>query len=169
MSARSVGHSVMYYVRRYGPAEAFGTVTALAAGWLAMHATGSIAASAIAATIGESIGYYAIPLTQDTKRWWRKHEGMARKRRIYTTIKHVARGSVIEFGPAEIVDSLTRPTLIVTIAAVTTMSHLITLFVAKISADIMFYTLAVIGHRLARRVEAKALRPESTEPVQASI
>ncbi|NUT58058.1 MAG: hypothetical protein HOQ00_04330, partial [Agromyces sp.] len=48
------------WVVRYLPLEVLGTIAALVAAWAAYEASGSLAVAAIAGSLGESVGYYAL-------------------------------------------------------------------------------------------------------------
>ena len=51
---------VAQWVARYLPLEVLGTLAAVAGSWAAYEATGSIVVAAVAGTIAESVGYYAL-------------------------------------------------------------------------------------------------------------
>ena len=79
------------------------------------------------------------------------------------TASHTSRNILIEFGPAETLDSLVvRPGLMYVLPTIINGPHVLLFLVAKFSADIVFYGMAIIGHRLARRLEKQKLMP-STE------
>lgn len=101
------------WVRRYGPCEVLGTIGAFGCLWLAWTVTGSLGATAWAGTAGGSVGFYALPAVR-AYRIFSGPAGMRRPaRKTLLTLGYTARSLLMEFGPAELVDTaLVRPSLL---------------------------------------------------------
>ncbi|GIF47731.1 hypothetical protein DFJ67_6621 [Asanoa ferruginea] len=125
------------WLARYAPAEAAGITGAL----LAAAAVDSPEAAAVAGTIGETIGFYTMIFVRDLRAGNRPGR--------------VVRDMVVEFGPAEVLDTLlVRPgaMYLATRALGTATSGVVA---GKLAADAVFYTIAIIGYELRRqRVDA---------------
>ena len=104
------------WLLRYLPLEVSGTLAAMLGAWLAFEASGSLVVAALAGSLAESVGYYAIVVVRAA----RGHAASARVQKLgggapamlattWLTLRSVA----VEFGPAELVDSvLVRPALL---------------------------------------------------------
>jgi hypothetical protein len=99
-------------VRRYLPLEICGWVGELLSAWIAYELTGSLAAAAIVATVGSSVGYYA-PAYLNAVRWaYQDNHGRPWPQRLGVANLLAVRSLTVEFGIAEAIDSLfVRPTL----------------------------------------------------------
>lgn len=165
MPLRLSRRTVLIYVRRYALAEACGTLSALFAAWTALHGTGSFAAAAIAGTLGENIGYYGATAVQDSLHWWRRYRRQPRQRRAWQTVVSTVRGMLLEFGPAEIIDSFfVRPGLMYLLPAYLPGPPLLLLFIGKILSDIVFYTFAIAGNQLSKYIEKRSLIKQKVTP-----
>jgi hypothetical protein len=142
---------LLEWARRYLPAEALGTSTALAAAWVEYALSGSLVSAAIAGTIGEALGYYGYIVIREVLR----HGGGRRlrgapRRRWRLGIKTV-RDLLIEFGPAELIDSfLARPFFMYLMPS---LLHDFTagILVGKLAADAIFYSLAIGAYELRKQ------------------
>jgi len=128
-------------LRRYLPAEIAGTLGALAAGLAFTIATGSTAAGAVAATFGESAGYYGVIALIDFR------NGRLSAERPVRTLGNL----LLEFAPAEVLDTmLVRPALI--FSGMTLAPDPVTGIVAgKLAADLLFYIPTMLGREMLRR------------------
>ena len=70
---RTTRQKLMEWVRRYLPCEIAGTVGELGGAAVAYLLTGSMAAAAITATVGASVGYYAAAYTSAVRWAYREH------------------------------------------------------------------------------------------------
>jgi hypothetical protein len=121
------------WLARYAPAEAAGITGAL----LAAAAADSAGAVAVAGTVGESVAFYTMIFVRDLRAGGRPAQ--------------VVRDMVVEFGPAEVLDTLlVRPAAIylATRALGTATTGVIA---GKVAADAVFYTIAIIGYELRRQ------------------
>ena len=94
------------WVRRYLPCEIAGTVGELGGAAVAYLATGSLAAAAIAATIGASAGYYAAAYVSAVRWSYRDHGHRRWPSRVLVSNLLALRSVAVEFGPAELIDSV---------------------------------------------------------------
>ena len=128
------------WFHRYAVAEVTRLVCALVAA-IAVGRTAGPAAAAIAGTLGEGVGFYGVILLRDVRRHgatWR-----------------VARGLVVEFGLAEVGDTLAVRPLAMYGATVLAGDTLVGVLVGKVAADVVFYTVAIAGYELRKRLDAR--------------
>jgi hypothetical protein len=126
------------WFHRYAVAEVTGLVCALLAA-VAVGRTAGPAAAAIAGTLGEGVGFYGVILVREVRRHgatWR-----------------VARGLVVEFGLAEVADTLAVRPLAMYGATVLAGDTLVGVLVGKVAADVVFYTVAIAGYELRKRLD----------------
>ena len=146
---------VAEWVARYLPLEVLGTLAAVAGSWLAYEAGGSIVVAAVAGTLAEGVGYYALVVVRGI----RGHLASPRVARLGGRAPRLAlailltlRGMLAEFGPAEVLDTvLVRPALLVAAAAWLGPNPTGWL-VGKLAADVVFYVVAIASFELGRRV-----------------
>lgn len=145
------------WVRRYLPCELAGTVGELGGAALVYLATHSLAAAAVAATVGASGGYYAAAYLSALRWSYRDQAHRCALTRLTVAALLALRSVVIEFGPAELIDSIAvrplafylGPTLFGNVAAGWVFG--------KVVSDVAFYTCAVLSYErfkvfLAQRV-----------------
>jgi hypothetical protein len=136
---------------RYLPAEIAGTLAALAAAWSVHAASGSLISAAIAGTISESLGYYGCMAVRAALHYDACHRHLAAPQRHWLTGIRTVRDMLVEFGPAELVDSLlVRP------FSMYLMTGLLGDFTAgivagKLAADVVFYGIAITAYELRKR------------------
>ncbi|WP_177232091.1 hypothetical protein [Agromyces sp. CF514] len=146
------------WLLRYLPSEVLGTVAALAGAWATHEATGSLALAALVGSLAETVGYY----TPVVVRAVRGHAGSGRVRAIRAAhgrgratlaIAWLALRSIaVEFGPAELVDSLlVRPALLWMAGALWGPNPGAWL-VGKLVADAVFYAIAIVSFESGRRI-----------------
>jgi hypothetical protein len=144
--------------RRYLLAEVVGTLAALAVALLVHATTGSLATAALAASVAESVAYYAIVLRRLLPALWLRHEGQPPARRLL----HTARGSVVEcsdFLAAELLDTLLLRPLLIWLAAGWAGSHIgWGLLIGKLLADLGFYAVVIPTYELRKRMKRMVSR-----------
>ena len=142
------------WLRRYLPLEIAGWVGELGAAALTYAWTGSLAAAAAAATIGSSVGYY-LPAYVSAVRWSSNLES-DRRWPARTLRAHLLalRSLTVEFGPAEVIDSLAvRPALIY--AAPLMLDHVVLGWIlGGFIADLVFYVFAIFSYERFKRLIA---------------
>ena len=142
------------WVMRYLPPEVLGTVAAVASAWLAYAVSDSLVVAAVAGTLGESAGYYALVVVRGARghvRSARVQRMPRRTRRMWATTWLTARAVAAEFGPAELVDTVVvRPTLLFAASAALGATPAGWL-AGKLAADAVFYAVAITSFELGRR------------------
>jgi hypothetical protein len=146
---------IAQWVARYLPLEVLGTLAAVAGSWVAYESSGSIVVAAVAGTLAEGAGYYALVVARGI----RGHLASPRLARLVGRGPRIAlasvltlRGMLAEFGPAEVLDTVVvRPALLVAAAAWLGPNPTGWL-VGKFAADVVFYVVAIASFELGRRV-----------------
>ena len=122
------------WLRRYGPAELLALIGAFT-GYLAVElATGSHAAAAYGAAIGDNLAYYGLLMAREA----REHGPAVAVRRL-----------AVEFGPAEALDfAVVRPGC--TAIATAALGPAAGVLVAKLVADLAFYVPVIATYELRK-------------------
>ena len=157
----AVRRKLREWVRRYLPAEIIGTLTALAAA-LTVHAvSGSLISAAIAGTIGESLGYYGCIAVHEVRYYDARHRDHGTLRRRWLTGTRTVRAMLIEFGPAELVDSLLARPLFMYLMPSLLHNFTAGIVAGKVAADVIFYGIAICAYELKQRYLLQTLsRPQ---------
>lgn len=159
-SQRQFRRKFLEWVRRYLPCEIVGTVAELGAAAAVYLATGSWAATAVAATVFATVGYYAIAYI-NAVRWTMPTQSHRARPMAFVVSNALALRSVaVEFGPAEAVDSLVvRPAAYYLVPAMTG-SAALGLVAGKVIADVAFYVCAIFSYEQFRGLVAARHRVE---------
>ncbi|WJL94872.1 hypothetical protein QSU92_13000 [Microbacterium sp. ET2] len=145
---------IRFWVRRYLLAEIVGTATLLLLGLLILEWITHPVAVAVAAIIGESLGFYAVLAVIVLL------EQRRLGRRGFRALSLTVVLLVAEFGAAELVDSfVVRP------AAISLCVWLIPepfwgLLAGKILADLVFYAMAATSFVLTTKTRLRPAHPE---------
>lgn len=135
--------SLVFWVRRYLPAEIAGTLTMVVAGVAVSGLAVPALVIGIVATQAESLGFYAVAGVAV----WREQRRVAPDRsRTRTLVKTIVL-MVFEFGPAELLDSLLVRPLLVTLAVWVIPDIAAALVLGKLLSDVVFYVLAATAFR----------------------
>jgi len=149
--SEGVWRKLREWVGRYLPAEVLGTVTALAAALTVHAASGSLISAAVAGTVGESLGYYGCMAVRDALVHDARHRHHGRMKRLWLTGASTVRGMLIEFGPAELVDSaLVRPLFMYLLPGLLG-NFTAGILLGKLAADVIFYSLAIGAYELKQQ------------------
>lgn len=153
---RSTRQRLAEWVRRYLPCEIAGTVGELGGAGIAYLLTGSFAAAAIVGTIGASVGYYAAAYSTAVRWSYRAEHRRAWPMRVTVANLLALRSVAIEFGPAEVIDSIIIRPLAYYAGPHLFGNVLIGWIAGKIFSDIGFYVFAIFSYErfsglLARR------------------
>lgn len=154
---RSNRHRVREWIRRYLPNEIAGTVAEFVSAGVVYATTGSWAAAAVAATVFSSVGYYATAYVNAT-RWSLAEHGFARAAVL------ALRSVTVEFGPAEVMDSLAVRPVAFYLGPLLTGDAVIGLVLGKVVADAGFYGCAVLSYERFRNL----LAVKCSEPKEAT-
>lgn len=140
---RTRTRQLLFWARRYLPAEIVGTATLFLASWGAMALDAGPLVIAYAATFGESLGFYAVLGTGIHRELRRTMRGRSAAARLWRTVMLL----VAECGPAELLDSLlVRPLLLMLSMYVLPGGW--DLLVGKIAADLFFYVASAACYTL---------------------
>lgn len=151
MTEVEVRRKLREWVGRYLPAEILGTVTALAAAWTVHAASDSLISAAVAGTIGEGLGYYGCMAVREVRYHDARHRHHGWLRRRWLTGTRTIRDLLIEFGPAELVDSLLARPLFMYLLPSLLDNFTAGILLGKLAADVVFYGLAIGAYELKQR------------------
>jgi hypothetical protein len=143
---RSTGNKLREWVRRYLPCEIAGTTCEFGGAGIAYLLTGSFAAAAIVATVGASLGYYVAAYGAAVRTTYREHSYLPRKQRALTANGLALRSIAVEFGPAEVIDSLIVRPLAFYLGPILLGGMVAGWIFAKLAADVGFYVLAICSY-----------------------
>ena len=138
------------WLRRYLPAELLSGVATLAGAGLALHLTHSQLSAALAGTWAGNVAYFGYLLGQDVRLARRSCRA---RNQPYTrrTFGRNLRALVVEFGPAEVLDSLLiRPALLYYLPRWLG-SFAAGVLLAKLLADVTFYVPAILSYELSKK------------------
>ena len=144
------------WIRRYLPCEIAGTVGELGGAAIAYLATGSLAAAAITATIGASAGYYATAYVSALRWSYRQRHGRNWAARVVIANLLALRSVAIEFGPAELIDSIAIRPVAFYLGPLMFSNVIAGWIFGKLVSDLAFYVCAIFSYErfkglLARR------------------
>lgn len=144
-------HKIGGWVSRYLPAEICSVIATAAAALIAFKLSGSRIITALAATWVGNFAYFGYIISKDIAGRARL---LAKDGKRYTSkeLWNNLRALFIEFGLAEVLDSLVvRPALSYYIP-LWIGSLLYGTLIAKFAADITFYIPAIIGHEISKKL-----------------
>lgn len=151
------------WLRRYGPSEVLATVAAVGAAAGLHEVTGSVAAAAYAGSLAETVVFYGVMFLRQSIR--EAHQAGVKGRGFGSRdLLPVARNMMLEFGAAEVLDTLAMRPLLMGLGLEFIGGNLGAL-AGKLGADLIFYGPVLASHewRLARqRAEAMADRRRRT-------
>jgi hypothetical protein len=138
------------WLKRYGLAEVISLSLTVLCAWLAFHFTQNKITTALVGTWGGNIGYFGTILIEDILLATKQLRAVGKQYSLETFYKNV-RALFVEFGIAEIFDTLfIRPTLMYYIPIwIGDLSWGVV--VAKFAADITFYIPAIISYELSKK------------------
>ena len=150
---------VREWSRRYLPCEIAGTAGEFGAAGVTYATTGSLAAAAVAATIGASLGYYAAAYIT-ALRWC--YAGQIRRgfpARMLMANLLALRSVAIEFGPAELIDSIAVRPLAFYAGPLIFGNVAAGWIFGKLISDLAFYSCAIVSYERFNGLLARH-RPE---------
>lgn len=136
----------MEWLRRYLPCEVAGTACEFGGAVIAYSLTGSLAVAAVVATIGASVGYYATAYVAAVRTAYRDHPMLLGRARVLAANGLALRSVAIEFGPAEVIDSLLIRPLAFYFGPILFGGTVAGWIFAKLVADVGFYVLAIFSY-----------------------
>jgi hypothetical protein len=117
--------------------------------WFARYAPAEAGATAYAGAVGDGVGFYGVLFVRDLRRQPRRSRG-----RLARTV----RALVVEFGPAELLDSFVVRPLAMYLAAKWLGHATAGVLAGKVAADAVFYAVAIIGYELRKHFAGTAGR-----------
>jgi hypothetical protein len=148
------------WLGRYAPAEAAAILGAvLAAGAVDLFA--SAAATALAGAIGETVAFYAVIVIRDLRR----RPGHPGRRVTRRTLRNL----LLEFGPAELLDTAVVRPLAMYAGVILVGNALAGVVLGKIAADVVFYTLAIIGYEISKSLAVSPTAAAASHPVWPNV
>jgi len=152
---------VIEWVRRYLPNELAGWVGELGGAAAVYQLTGSYAAAVVAGTIGASVGYYATAYVNGVRWSYRAQTTRSRPARLLIANALAVRSIVVEFGPAEAIDSILIRPVALYFGPFVVGSTAVGWVLGSIAADVAFYVMAISSYErfaglLARPTPASA-------------
>jgi hypothetical protein len=145
------------WVRRYLPCEIAGTIGEFGAAALVYVATDSLAAAAVAASVGASGGYYAAAYLSALRWSFRDQAHRPAPARVVVATLLALRSVAIEFGPAEVIDSIAVRPLAFYLGPALFGNVAAGWVFGKLVSDVAFYTCAIFSYErftsfLAQRI-----------------
>jgi hypothetical protein len=135
------------WLKRFLPAEFFGTITAVASSWFAYHTAKNLIVAAYAGSIGETLGFYLTIIIQDLRIEQRKLKPV-NKTLSFKIFIYILRNILFDFGFAEIIDSLFIRPFCMYIFPLWLSNYPIGILAGKIASDICFYIPVIIAYEL---------------------
>jgi hypothetical protein len=137
-------HCLLRWLGRYAPPEAAAILGALLGALLGAQLGGAVG-GAVGGTVGEGLAFYAVVIVREL----RSERATAAPR----SLRQVLVDLLVEFGPAEALDSLLVRPLAMYAGPMITGDLLSGTIAGKVVADLVFYALAALAfeQRRARR------------------
>jgi hypothetical protein len=159
-AGRNTENKLREWVRRYLPCEIAGTIAELGGAAIAYQATGSLAAAAIIATIGASAGYYSAAYVTAVRWSYRGNNRQRWPARVLMSNLLALRSVVVEFGPAELIDSIAVRPVAFYVGPQIFDNMIAGWIVAKLISDLAFYLIAIISYEQFKGLLVRA-RPHA--------
>ena len=135
------------WLKRFLSAEIIGTITAVAASYIAHYAAKNLIVAAYAGSIGETLGFYTTIIIQDVLIEQRKLKSV-NKTLSFKIFIYILRNILFDFGFAEIIDSLFIRPFCMFIFPLWIKNYPIGILAGKIASDICFYVPVIISYEL---------------------
>ena len=154
-------HGIRFWLMRYLPSELAGTALSLLTAWAAYRLSGSLVVAALAGTVGENVGFYGVAVGRSIRDQWRFERALG-STRPRASVRTALWLSLVEFGPAEIIDTFCVRPLLLWTAPVLLGNPALGWLVGKLSADVVFYAMAGVGYLASRRLLGRRRRSPGT-------
>jgi hypothetical protein len=139
--------ALWFWVKRYAPPEISGTVTMVLSGMLVAGLGAPAVVVGIVATVAESVGFYAIA---GVGVWREQRRNFPDRGRLRILVR-VLGLLLVEFGTAELLDTLLVRPGALTVALLFIPNVAVALVAGKVVADIVFYVLAATAFRVTEK------------------
>ena len=138
------------YFKRYLPAEIVGTVTAIGAASIAHIFSDNHVFIAYIATLGEAVGFFSTIFIQHLLSFSKKRKS-ENKQISLPDISKIISHVLLEFGPAEIIDSLVLRPFFMYLFPLLLKNFTLGILLGKIAGDITFYLLVILSYEMQKR------------------
>ena len=138
------------WLKRYLPANILSTIITLLTVLIVLKLTGNNVLAAFLGSIFESIAYYGFILTRDVIETKKKYSKEKRKYTTKSFLKNI-RNLFLEFGLAEIMDTLIIRPFFLYVCPIVLGSVTIGTLVGKYIADILFYIPTIISYEMRKK------------------
>jgi hypothetical protein len=142
----------MEWVRRYLPNEIVGTLGELGGAAVAYVATDSLAVAAVAASVGATVGYYSAAYQSAVRGAYREQGGRPPAMRVLVANLLALRSVLVEFGPAELLDSIFVRPLAFYFGPLVFGNVVAGWIFAKLVADVAFYAVAIFSYERFKKL-----------------
>lgn len=145
--------ALWFWIKRYLPPELAGTATMLVAGVAVASAPAVVIG--LVGTAAENVGFYSVAAVTV----WREQRVNFPDDGLLRRLRRVAVLLVLEFGPAELLDTLLVRPLALTLAVHVVPNIGVALLVGKLVADVVFYVLAATAFRVTEKTGVRGDAP----------
>jgi len=150
---------LLFWIFRYLPAEVAGTAAMIAAGLLVTFWTTAPLAIALAAVVGESLGFYLVLAVTIYGEQAPQTIGAPHGRRW--AVRRTLLLLLAEFGPAELLDSLLIRPAALFLGVLILADPVWGMLAGKIVADLVFYAFAAGAFTFTDRAGLRVARPRT--------
>lgn len=147
---RFMKQKISEWLRRYGLAEVISLTLTVVSSWLTYEYSKNNLTTALVATWVGNIGYFSTILIQDVLVAIKQLREVGKKYSVDTFYKNV-RALLVEFGIAEVLDSLFIRPMLLYFFPVWMGNRTLGTVIAKFMADITFYIPAIISYELSKK------------------
>jgi len=141
------------WLKHYFIAELLGTLISLAFAYISFRHSHSYVVAAAAGLVGEGIGFYGYFITKELLTNYNAYRTLSAFTKLKAIIAKSSTNLIIEFVPAEIVDSIfIRPFLMFYIPH-HIQPYAVGFLIGKFLADILFYVFAIAGYEFNKRLK----------------
>ena len=140
------------WFKRYIVAELLGTAVALGFATVAFLHIHSYAAAAAAGLLGEGIGFYGYFICYELIRNGLAYRHLSPLRRLVVIATKSSTNLLVEFAPAEVIDSLFVRPLLMFIVPQYVHPYMLGFLLGKLLSDVLFYALAIVGYETKKHL-----------------
>jgi hypothetical protein len=140
------------FSKRYLPAEIIGTLTAIGAASIAHLFSDNHVFIAYIATLGEAVGFFSTIFIQQFLTFSKKRK-IENKQFSLSDISKIISHVLLEFGPAEILDSLVLRPFFMYLFPSLVKNFTLGILLGKIAGDITFYLLVILSYEMQKRLK----------------
>lgn len=136
---------------RYLIAELIGTVVALILAYSSFAHSHSYALAAAAGFVGEGIGFYGYFIVRELLTNVAAYSSLPVLKKISRIIAKSSTNLIIEFAPAEIIDTIFIRPFLMFIVPQHVKPYAFGFIMGKFSADVLFYAFAIAGYEIKKK------------------